>query len=116
MLNIKTEGNIIYTVAHKELTNEDYDALIPALEKLLAAHPKVSWYFEMPDFEGWEPKALWRDVKMDVSHAREFDKIAMVGTKSWEKWLTELMKPFTPAEVKYFELADKEAALQWIKG
>lgn len=39
----------------------------------------------------------------------------MVGEKDWQQWMTEIMKPFTKAEIKFFESADSSKALQWIK-
>lgn len=69
----------------------------------------------MEDFKGWELKAFWEDAKFDMQHANDFEKIAMVGEKKWQQWLTEVMKPFTKAEIKFFESADSSEALQWIK-
>lgn len=114
MINIETISNIIYTNAVKTLTKEDYEKLLPQVEKVIDEHKKVRWYFEMQDFEGWKLSSFWRDLKFDVKHLGDFEKIAMVGDKGWQEWLTSFMKPFTSANVKYFELTDKEEAKQWI--
>ena len=111
----QTAGNLIATRATGKLTAADYGKLLPILNNLLAQHKKIRWYFEMENFDGWEPKAFWEDVKFDARHANDFEKVAMVGDKKWEKWMTILMKPFTSAEVKYFDRALKEEAIQWIK-
>ena len=39
----------------------------------------------------------------------------MVGEKKWQEWMTDLMKPFTKAEIKFFELVERNTALEWIK-
>ena len=111
----ESEGNLIATVASGKLTVADYDQLLPLLKTKLAQHQKIRWYFEMNAFEGWELKAFWEDVKFDLSHANDFEKVAMVGDKQWEEWMTKTMHPFTNAEIKYFPLSQKEVALQWIK-
>ena len=49
---------------------------------------------------------------MDLKHADDYEKIAMVGEKKWQEWITRFMKPFTNAEVRYFDL--KEKAKAWI--
>ncbi|HET8839026.1 MAG TPA: STAS/SEC14 domain-containing protein [Flavobacteriaceae bacterium] len=111
----QTQGNIIATKATGKLTQTDYDKLLPLLNDKLGKYPKIRWYFEMEDFEGWDPKAFWEDVKFDFKHAADFDKVAMVGEKKWEEWMADLMKPFTAAEVKYFDAVQREEAIKWIK-
>lgn len=114
MLSIQVERNIIYTIAEEKLTDEDYDRLIPLLEEKIRSYGKIRWYFEMQEFEGWSLSAMWRDLKFDFSNKENLERIAMVGDKSWEKQLTQLMKPFTGAEIKYFGTNDKEEARNWI--
>ncbi|MDT0687378.1 STAS/SEC14 domain-containing protein [Salegentibacter sp. F188] len=111
----QTEGNLIATRATENLTEADYDKLLPLLNNIVEKYKKIRWYFEMEGFEGWTPKAFWKDLKFDVQHANDFEKVAMIGDKKWEKWMTDLMKPFTSAEVKFFDLEEKEIAKKWIK-
>lgn len=111
----QTQGNLIATRATEKLTSKDYEKLLPLLKNALKQHQKIRWYFEMENFEGWELKAFWEDVKFDAEHANDFEKIAMVGDKKWEKWMSDLMKPFTTAEIKFFELSDRATALRWIE-
>tara|TARA_R100000027_G_scaffold63922_1_gene57011 strand:+ start:813 stop:1025 length:213 start_codon:yes stop_codon:yes gene_type:complete len=68
----------------------------------------------MENFSGWKFNAFWKDSKMDMSHADDYEKIAMVGDKKWQNWITQFMKPFTNAEIKYFDLKEKEEAKEWI--
>ncbi len=111
----ESEGNTIATRASGKLTKTDYDQLLPLLYERLKQYEKLRWYFEMENFEGWELTAFWEDVKFDIKHAGDFEKVAMVGGKQWEKWMTDLMKPFTAVEIKYFDLDQREDALIWIK-
>lgn len=111
----QTEGKVIATKAIGKLTKSDYEILIPILTNRLQDYKKIRWYFEMENFTGWELKAFWQDVKFDAQHADDFEKIAMVGEKKWQEWMADLMKPFTEAEVKFFDLKDRNVALEWIK-
>ena len=117
MVRIEREknGNMIKTLVSDKLTKEDYDKILPALQQTVNEWDSVRWYFEMRDFSGWEPAAAFKDLKFDIEHATEMTKIAMVGTKKWEEWLTKAMKPFTSADVRFFDLQEREEALQWIK-
>lgn len=110
-----TEENIIYTRASGKLTKEDYDKLLPVLHQKEKEYEKIRWYFEMKNFEGWEPKAAWEDLKFDFKNAASMEKVAMVGEKEWEEKLSLLMKPFTSAKVEYFDLSQKVQAKQWIQ-
>lgn len=109
------ESNLIKTLAQGKLHTDDYRQLRPILEETLKQHKKLRWFFEMQDFEGWTPGAAWEDLKFDVAHAADMEKIAMVGKKSWENWLSQLMRPFTTAEIRFFEEKDREQAMSWIK-
>ena len=111
----ENKGNIVATKATGKLTAADYRKLLPLLNEKEKEFLKIRWYFEMNHFEGWAPKAGWEDLKFDVKHADQMEKIAMVGGKKWEELLTNLMKPFTTAEVKFYDLEQKEQAKEWIR-
>lgn len=111
----QTQDNIIATKAIDKLTKSDYAMLLPVLVNRLQTYKKIRWYFEMENFTGWELEAFWQDVKFDIQHADDFEKIAMVGEKKWQERMTDLMKPFSEAEIKFFELEDRKIAFEWIK-
>ena len=115
MIDITTNNNTIFTVASGKLVESDYEKLLPIVKELINKYGSVRWYFEMHDFEGWNLEAFWKDIKFDLSHANDFERVAMVGENGWHKAMTILMKPFTKAEVKYFPLEDKDKAREWIE-
>lgn len=117
MIHIEKEktGNLIKTLVSDKLTQEDYDKLIPILEQTLEEWSNLRWYFEMQDFRGWSMQAAFMDLGFDIRHATDLSKIAMVGEKHWQETLTNLMKPFTSADVRYFSLEEKEEAMEWIR-
>lgn len=49
-----------------------------------------------------------------MSHTDDYEKIAMVVEKKWQDWITQFMKPFTSAEIRYFDLEEKDEAKKWI--
>ncbi|AGA80642.1 MULTISPECIES: SpoIIAA family protein [Echinicola] len=109
-----TRDNIICTKADGNLTELDMEKIHPLIHNILKTGKKVRWYFEMENFTGWSIEGLWADAKMDLSHAKDYEKIAMVGEKKWQDWITQFMKPFTNAEIRYFDRNEKESARQWI--
>lgn len=115
MIDIRTEGKVIYTTATGKLDEDDYNKVVPQLEMLIREYDKIRWYFEMNDFEGWEASAFWKDMKFDIKHTKDLERIAMVGDERWEKWLASVMKPFTPAMVRFFTVDQKAEAKEWIR-
>ena len=115
MTSIQIEQNIIYTIAEGKLDDEDYERIIPLLQEKVRSFGKIRWYFEMRDFKGWTLSALWKDLKFDFENRENLERIAMVGDREWEKELTQLMKPFTDADIKFFETEEREDAKDWIK-
>ena len=97
-----------------KITREDYDKFRPILERKIANYGKVNAVFVVHDIEKITPQAILDD-KMDIKHANDFYKVAIVGDDDkWEK-LTRMSKPFTSAEVRFFPMTEKDAAWQWIR-
>lgn len=117
MINIRHEPgtNILLTTAIGKLEQADYDRMLPEAKKIIDQYGKVRWYFEMADFDGWTLGTAWRDLKFDVKHLDDFEKIAIVGQKSWMDFAAKVMEPFVSADVKHFTLEDQAEAHEWIK-
>ena len=86
-------GTLLHVTASGILTHHDYERFIPEFERLASEHGKIRILFEMRDFHGWQGQALWDEIKMDVKHSSDVEKVAMVGDRKWEKIMTMLGKP-----------------------
>jgi hypothetical protein len=110
-----TEGsNILYVKAAGKLTRENYEEFGPKVEALIHQHGKIRVLIELEDFHGWSAGALWEDIKFDVKHFRDIERLALVGEKKWEKGMATFCKPFTTAEVRYFDRVQVDDAREWI--
>jgi len=96
------------------LDKQDYDQLIPVLESKINQFGKIDLYWEMEGVVGWQPGGLWQDIKFDVKHVNSFGKVAIVGDKKWEEWIARMIKPFTTAEIGYFDTGQKAEAMAWV--
>lgn len=110
-----TYSNVIATKAVGKLREEDMESVHSLIHRITDSGQKVRWYFEMEHFTGWDAEGLWEDLKVDPKHASDYERIAMVGDKKWQKWMTRLMKPFTAADIRYFDLSEREKARIWIR-
>jgi len=100
--------------ASGKLTDADYQQFVPRLEEMIHEYGKISVFLELEDFHGWEPKAAWDDFTLGLAHPQDFERIAIVGDKTWEHWIALLARPFTHARVRYFALSDRNAAWDWL--
>jgi len=111
----KKDGHKILAVhASNKLTKEDYEHFIPEVERLIKQEGKIRLLFEMHDFHGWDAGALWEDIKFDFKHFADIERLAMVGEKKWEEWMATFCKPFTSAQIRYFDHNQAEDARRWI--
>ena len=96
-----------------KLHDEDYKTFVPAIDAA-AGTGKVRVFARFHDFQGWDAHALWDDIKFATTHCTKFDRIALVGDKTWEKWMAKVCGPFTMAKVQYFDAADLDKAWAWL--
>ncbi len=96
------------------LTHEDYRVMIPMIENAIKGveNPKIKVLVDATEFNGWELRAAWDDLRFGLKHSDDFDKIAFVGNKKWEEYGIKISNWFMGGEMKYFE--DIEKAMEWI--
>jgi hypothetical protein len=97
-----------------KLHDEDYKKFVPAIDAA-ATEGKVRLLAQFHDFNGWSPMAMWDDIKFATTHCTKFDKIALVGDKTWEKWMAKVCAPFTMAKIQYFDAGDIDKAWAWLQ-
>ena len=97
-----------------KLHKADYEEFVPKAEQLIKRHGKIRLLVTLSDFHGWDAGALWEDIKFDLAHFNDIERLAIVGETKWEKGMTLFCKPFTSAKVRYFEMARKNDAEEWI--
>ena len=107
-------GRATEVAVTEKLHQEDYETFPPSLEAAMKEQGEIRFLFDRHDFHEWDTAALWEDLKLDAGHFRDFERIAMVGWKKWEKAMATFCKPFTDGIVKYFDQADKEEAKKWL--
>lgn len=116
-----TGENIIATRANDLLGIKDYEKIHPFIHNIINTGKKVRWYFEMDDGSISNSTGFWEDGIIEINygnmkftHSDDIETIAIVGDKKWEKCMLSIMKPFTKANLRYFELSEKEKAKEWI--
>ncbi len=93
---------------------QDYDIMLPLLQERIQAHGKVKVYAEVQDVQEYSLQALRDEVTFDLKHANDFSRVAIVGNQKWLDWLVTVAKPFTTADVRYFDFSERSQAWEWI--
>lgn len=93
----------------------DYARFEPEVDAACARGEKVRLLLDVSRLGGWTLGALWEDVKFDLRHFDDVDRVAVVGDPPPAHWLAALARPFTTAEVAYFEGEDIDAARTWLR-
>ncbi len=113
--NELAEGKILVVQATGKLSKSDYEEFVPETERLIKQFGKIRVLFEMHDFHGWELAGVWEDMKFDLKHFRDIERLAIVGEKAWEHGMTVFCRPFTTAKLRYFDSSKAEDATNWIE-
>ena len=107
-------GKVLEIQLTGKLAKEDYEQLVPAVERLVKEHGRIRILVEMRDFHGWTAGALWEDIKFDAKHFKDIDRVAMVGETKWQQGMAVFCKPFTIAKIRYFDRSAIDQAREWL--
>jgi hypothetical protein len=109
------DGRLLVVQMTGKLTGGDYARWIPQIERLIAQHGKIRILMEMTDFHGWTAGGVWQDLKFDLKHFGDIERVAIVGQKRWQRGMAKVCSPFTAAQVRYFEHDESPRAHAWVE-
>jgi hypothetical protein len=113
-LHAEPGANVLAVTVTGKLDRDDYKEFIPEVERAIAERGKLRMLCTLKDFHGWTAGALWEDLKFDVKHFADFERVAFVGDKKWEQGMAAFCKPFTSAAIRYFDASEAEKAREWV--
>ena len=113
-LDEQNGGKLLVVHVSGKLAKADYQHFVPEFERLVQKHGKLRVLFDMTGFHGWEAGALWEDIKFDVKHFADIERLAMIGEKKWQQGMAMFCKPFTKATIQYFDHAKAANARLWL--
>lgn len=113
-LTQEAAGKILVAKLSGKLASHDYATLVPEVERLVQQYGKIRVLVQMHDFHGWTIGGLWEDIKFDLKHFRDIERLALVGESKWEAGMAAFCKPFTSASVRYFDISRLDEAKTYI--
>jgi hypothetical protein len=114
-VEIQAEGSYLEVTLTGMLTKEFYERFVPAVDAQIKERGKLRLLLRMHDFHGWTAGALWEDLKFDLHHWHDIERLAMVGETKWQKGMAVFCRPFTTAKIKYFDQEQLDEAREWVK-
>lgn len=108
--------NVIALDAIGLITDQDYkDILIPAIERVIETNGKARVLIRFgPEFEGYTAHALFDDTVFGLSHARDFERLAVVTDVAWIWHAVALFGPILPCRTRVFPVDRESDAFAWI--
>jgi len=108
--------NVAAFACRGQVSKADYETvLIPDVEKRLETHDKVRIYYEIdPDFEGWDPGAMWDDTKVGFRHWMRWERFAVVTDIEWIKQTMKFVGFLMPGELRAFPISEVDKAREWV--
>jgi hypothetical protein len=97
----------------ENLSTRDYHSLVPIIDTLLR-NQSIRLLLLLDSFNGWNAGALWEDTKFADKNFDHIDRIAIVGEQYGEEGRNIFCRPFTKADVRYYNSSEIEDARKWI--
>lgn len=107
-------GKILVLHVTGKVVKADYEECASHFERLVRQFGKLRVLFDLTGFQGFDAGALWEEIKFDIKHFADIERIAVVGDKKWQHGMTTFFKPFTKATLRYFDHADAIEARTWL--
>lgn len=109
------QGRIIEVGISGKLTRSDYDEFVPKIDEAVERYGQIRLLLDFVGFEGLTMGALFEDTRFAFLHYNAIFRLAVVGDKRWEQVMTTLCKPFTNADVVYYDVSEIELARAWLR-
>ena len=99
-----------------QVTKEDYDGiLVPAILKALKRHDKIRLLYKTSaNFTGYDPGAIWQDLKIGVEHLNRWERVAVVTDVDWIVQMMRIFSFLMPCLVRLFPPLEEPQATAWI--
>ncbi|MCB0196344.1 MAG: STAS/SEC14 domain-containing protein [Anaerolineae bacterium] len=101
--------------ASGDISKADYETMIPAVEAALQTYETVHMLLDLTEFKGEKAEAWGADLKFGRDYHKKISKMAIVGDKKWEEWLTKVAGPFYAVEAKFYHSAEIDSAWAWLR-
>lgn len=109
------EDNIYAVRLSGKVSHDEYRVFLSELRDSFKPDEEISVLIELDDFHGADLAAIKDDLTFGIKSAVSFEKVAIVGDKKWQKWMTQIASPFINCEIEYFNRDTLQDAWDWLR-
>ncbi|MGA2730970.1 MAG: STAS/SEC14 domain-containing protein [Terracidiphilus sp.] len=108
--------NVVAISCGGQVTKEDYEGiLVPAILKALKGYDKIRLLYETSaNFTGYDPGAIWEDMKIGLGHPTRWERAAVVTDVDWIVQTVRIFSFLIPCPTKVFPPSEAAQAHAWI--
>ncbi|MCP4359733.1 MAG: STAS/SEC14 domain-containing protein [Chloroflexi bacterium] len=110
----ESSGDVLGYKLIGKIGKVDYEVLIPEVEAVLTEYGSGRLLLDMTEFKREKAEVWGADMKFGREYHKKISKMAIIGDKKWEKWMTKLASPFFADETKFYHSKDIESAWVWL--
>lgn len=99
-----------------KINKKEIDKAWASIQSALQFNPSVNIYVEIDKLDGLSLGAIYEDLKLALPRIHRFRKEAVVSDQtSLKKWVKLGNSLWWRGEARYFTLAEKKQALDWVQ-
>ena len=111
----ESSGPVVGYKVLGKVTVEDYRKLEPDIQTLVDDYDSVCLLLDLQEFAGEEVKAWLPDLRFGHRFHDSINKMAIIGDKRWQKWVTALASPWYARDAKFFHPEETDEAWAWLR-
>jgi hypothetical protein len=108
-------GRVLLVRVSGDLRASDYHPFVEEAEALIEKWGRLRLLVELHDIRAFSLGAMWEDLKFDLQHFGDLERLAVVGEEHWQIWMTEMAKLFVAGEVRFFSSSHMAEARKWLQ-
>jgi hypothetical protein len=108
--------NVIAFSCDGQVTKDDYEGiLVPAILETLKRHDNIRLYYKTSaHFTGYDPGAIWEDLKIGVEHSIRWERVAVVTDVDWIVQMMRIFSFLMPCPTRLFPTSEFAQARAWV--
>jgi hypothetical protein len=109
------DAGVVDLIVDGEIARQDYQDLIPVLEKLIERHGKLRAVETVRKIGPVDMSLWWQDLKWVFEHRNDLARCAVITDHGWIGPVTKAFGALFPAEIRTFTEAEGGKARAWVR-
>jgi hypothetical protein len=98
-----------------KVTRKDYEGFVPIMEQRIKEQGKLRILVIKHELQGWDAGALWEDLKFDLRHFNDIERLAIIGGAGWQRGVVAFYQTFITSRIRYFNQNEVDKAREWLQ-